>query len=298
MTDTISVADAIALQNRGCCDNGNGNGGMGGWGDGAWMMMFLFFLLAWGNGGFGNGGWGNRGGANSPDMQGLATRADINSGFTLNNIERSLSGISQGICDSTYALNNSIQSGFAGVNSAICQGLNGTNTAIMQGFNQMLAQLASCCCDIKGGQKDIAYAIATQGCDTRNAIQQVRYDMATQNCDTRNLMQNLTRDILDSNNASTRAILDFMTQDKIASLTAENQTLKFAASQANQNAVLQAAMDANTAEIIRRTGNDCPIPAYVVPNPNCCFNNYGYGFGNGYNNGCGCGNGCGCNGNY
>ena len=32
--------------------------------------------------------------------------------------------------------------------------------------------------------------------------------------------------------ANTRSILDFLTQDKIASLTAENQSLKFAASQA------------------------------------------------------------------
>ena len=50
-------------------------------------------------------------------------------------------------------------------------------------------------------------------------------------------------------------------------------------------------MDANTAEIIRRTGNDCPVPAYVVPNPNCCYNYSinGFGYGNGYNCGCNCG---------
>ena len=108
--------------------------------------------------------------------------------------------------------------------------------------------------------------------------------MATQACDTRNVIQNSTRDILESNNANTRAFLDFLTQDKIATLTAENQNLKLAASQANQNAVLMAAMDANTAQIIRRTGNDCPIPAYVVPNPNCCYN---YAV---QQTGCGCGN--------
>lgn len=88
-------------------------------------------------------------------------------------------------------------------------------------------------------------------------------------------------------------------QDKISTLQAENQNLKLAASQANQNAVLQAAISANTAEIIRRTGNDCPIPAYVVPNPNCCYGNGfgGFGFGgfNGFgdfrngNGSCGCG---------
>ena len=121
--------------------------------------------------------------------------------------------------------------------------------------------------------------------------------MATNTCALQNTMNNNTRDIIDNQNAGTRAILDYLCQDKIQTLQNENQSLRLAASQANQNAVLQAAMDANTAEIIRRTGNDCPVPAYVVPNPNCCYGNpigVGYGYsGYGYNNGCGC-NSCGC----
>ena len=91
--------------------------------------------------------------------------------------------------------------------------------------------------------------------------------MATQACDTRNTIQTSTRDIIDNANANSRAILDFLTQDKIATLQAENQSLKLAASQSNQNAVLMAAMDANKAEILRRTGAECPTPAYVVQPP-------------------------------
>lgn len=103
---------------------------------------------------------------------------------------------------------------------------------------------------------------------------------------------------MENQNANTRSILDFLVQDKLSTLQAENQNLKLAASQANQNAVLQAAMTANTAEIIRRTGNDCPIPAYVVPNPNCCYGNYGfggfggYGFGDFRNGNGGCNSSC------
>ena len=71
-------------------------------------------------------------------------------------------------------------------------------------------------------------------------------------------------------------------------LQAENQALKFAASQAQQNAFITANQDAQTAELIRRLGRDCPIPAYVVPNPNCCYGNpVGVGY-NGYGNGCAC----------
>ena len=116
-------------------------------------------------------------------------------------------------------------------------------------------------------------------CDTQRAIDGVNYNMATQACDTRNTIQNSTRDIIDNANANSRAILDFLTQDKISTLTAENQSLKFQASQNAQNSYLAAMADAQTAELIRRI-NPAPVPSYQVPNPytGCC----------GYNN-CNCG---------
>lgn len=258
MNSGLSASDVAVLS--GANNRNNDGWGGDGWG---WIWILLIFGIfgGWGFGGFG-GGFG--GGANNPALQGLATRSDINEGFALNGIERSLAGITQGICDSTYALNSAITNGFSANQLQLCNGFNGVN----QGFNALQAQLAQCCYD------------------NREAISQVRYDMATQACDTRNTIQNTTRDILENNNRNTRAILDFLTQDKLATLQAENQNLKLAASQANQNAVLQAAMTANTAEIIRRTGNDCPIPAYVVPNPNCCYGNP-VGVSYGYNQGCG-----------
>ena len=258
MNSGLSASDVAVLS--GANNRNNDGWGGDGWG---WIWILLIFGIfgGWGFGGFG-GGFG--GGANNPGLQGLATRSDINEGFTLNGIERSLAGITQGICDSTYGLTAAINNGFSANQLQLCNGFNGVN----QGFNALQAQLAQCCCD------------------NREAISQVRYDMATQACDTRNTIQNTTRDILENNNSNTRAILDFLTQDKLATLQAENQNLKLAASQANQNAVLQAAMTANTAEIIRRTGNDCPIPAYVVPNPNCCYGNP-LGVNYGYNQSCG-----------
>ena len=245
---------------------GNGNGM---WGEGGWLWFIVILALFGGWGGFGGyGGFGGNGGANGSGFQGWATRADINEGFALNNIQSGITAIQQGICDSTYALTNALNNGFSNAELSRCN----QQSALMQQMNNIQFQNQQCCCDTLGAIKD------------------VRYDMATQSCDTRNTIQNVTRDILENNNSNTRAILDFLTNDKIASLQAENQSLKFAASQANQNAVLQAAMDANTAEIIRRTGNDCPIPAYVVPNPNCCYGTpYGV-----LNNGYGCNSGCNC----
>lgn len=227
MNEGLSVADAIALQRSGGYDNGNGMFG------GEWAWIILLLLFGWG--GFGGFGGGFGGGAG---LQGMATRADINEGFALNNITSGIQAIQQGICDSTYALNNAITSGFNGVE---------------RGFCNLSSQLANCCCE------------------TQRAIDGVNYNLATQSCDTRNIIQNATRDILESNNNNTRAILDFLTQDKISTLTTENQALKFQASQSAQNAFITANQDAQTAELIRRLGAEQPSPAYIVPNPNCCY---------------------------
>lgn len=260
---------------------GAGYNNGGGWGGdwGAWIILFLIFgMFGWG--GFGNGGWGGFGGG----AQGALTRSDLCSEFNFNGLENSVRGIQQGICDSTFALNNSIMSGFHGVDNAICnlgyqtqQGFNATQVAIMQGHNALQAQLAQCCCDQRAGLADLKYQMATDTCAVQNTI------------------QNTTRDVLDNNNANTRAILDFLTQDKISTLQQENQTLRLAASQSNQNAVIGARIDAATAEILRKTGAECPMPAYVVQPPqpvtfptNCCGQvNYAGNYG-----GCGCGCGC------
>lgn len=123
----------------GGCNNGN-NGFAGGWD--AWIVIILFALIfGWGNGGWGNG-WGNNGGNGGGSAQFIPyqvgssyTDSAIQRGFDNQAVITKLDGITQGICDSTYALNSSLQSGFAGVNQALCQGFNGVNTAMLQGFN-------------------------------------------------------------------------------------------------------------------------------------------------------------------
>lgn len=146
-----------------------------------------------------------------------------------------------------------------------CQGFHGVD----MGFNGLSSQLAQCCCDTRAAIGDLKYTISSEFCGLGSA------------------MQSGFRDVIDAQNSGTRAILDFLTQDKIATLTAENQSLKFAASQASQNAFITANQEAQTAELIRRLGRDCPVPAYVVPNPNCCYGNpTGVGYGS---SGCGCG---------
>lgn len=232
MADDGFMTGYLAGQN----DN-SGGGGNGMFGEGSWIWIIVVFalLFGWGNNGYGSNGGG--GGA-VPVLSGIATRSDIADGFALQNITSGITGIQQGICDATYALNNTINSGFYGVDRSVCD---------------LSHQISDCCCA------------------TQRAIDGVNYNLATQTNALQQTMCNNTRDIIDSQQAGTRAVLDFLTQDKISTLAAENQALKFAASQANQNAFITANQEAQTAELIRRLGRDCPIPAYVVPNPNCCY---------------------------
>ena len=230
----------------------DGDGTFGG--NNAWWIIVLFLIWGWG----GNGGWNRNNGA--------TTREEIAYGFDMNNLENGIRSISNGLCDGFYAMNTGMLNGFAGVQSALCQGFSGVTANInstgndiqqainantvsgMQNTNSLTAQLsqmaadnAACCCStqraIEKGFAETNYNLATQECQTRQAIAD-----------------------------STRSIIDFLTQDKIATLTAENQNLKFAASQQAQNAYL-----------VRELKDPCAIPAYVVPNPNCCYYNYGCG---------------------
>ena len=246
---TLTAADVAAVTRN------NDNNGMFG-NDWAWIVILLLF--GYGGFGFGGRGFGGFGGGFGGGCgSSCATQADLAAGFNNSAVLSSL---------------NDLKLGQAGIQQTMCQGFNGLNTTVLQGFN-----------GVERGFCDISHQLSDCCCTTQRAIDGVNYNLATQSCETRNTIQNSTRDIIDNANANSRAILDFLTNDKIATLTAENQNLKFAASQAQQNAFITANQEAQTAELIRRLGRDCPVPAYVVPNPNCCYNPY--------NNGCGCGNG-------
>ena len=96
-------------------------------------------------------------------------------------------------------------------------------------------------------------------------------------CATQNAMNNNTRDIIENQNSNTRAVLDFLTNDKIATLQSENNELRRAASQDRQSALLTTAMNAQTNQIIGTLQQKAPVPAYQVPNPNAIY--YGCGTG-------------------
>lgn len=248
----------------------NRNDGM--WDNGAWWIIILFLFCfnggMWGNG-FGRGMGGQ--GAGSPAFQGTTTREEIAYGFDMNGLQNSVRGVQQGL----YAMNTGMLNGFAGVNNAVCslgyqtaQLANGLTSDIVanrfaaqQGVCQVENAINQARYDNTIGQNSIAREISDCCCENGRAMERgfadINYNMATNTCAIQTSMANHTRDIIDSQNAGTRAILDYLCQ-----------ALRLAASQQAQNNYL-----------VSQLGTKAPVPAYVVANPYCNCGTAAYGCG-------------------
>ena len=199
--------------------------------NGMWNDGWWIIILLLALGGGRFGNFGGNGSGGVGTGSVCATPADVTTAVDRQTFISKLDQQTYGLADATFALNNTITNGFAAAE------LSRANMA-MDNYK--------CCCE------------------TQRLIERGF-------CDTNNTIHTTARDIIDNANANSRAILDFLVKDKIDTLTAENQTLRFQASQSAQNAFITANQEAQTAELIRRLGRDNPVPAYVVPNPNCCY---------------------------
>lgn len=274
-TSEMSAADFAAV----CGNNRNNDGGMFG-NDWAWIVILLLF--GWGGRGFGGfgGGFGGGNGGNGCGCSPCATQADVRAAVDQQTLISKIDQQTYGLADSFTALNNTLNNNFRGIDNAICT-LGYQNQA---GINSLSAQLAQCCCDTRAAIQDnttsgvmntnaLSRQISDCCCDIEKMNMQSRFDAQAYNCNTLQAIDKLGD-----------RIIDYMSNEKVQALRDENQALRLAASQSAQNAYITASQEAQTAELIRRLGRDCPVPAYVVPNPNCCYQ---------YNvqpvNNCGCG---------
>lgn len=274
-------------------DNNGNNGNNGGFfgNEGLWAVIILAIIFGWGNGnGPGGRGGSNNGGESSvtyvpypaPGFGGFGggypTEAILQRSLDTQTVIGKLDGITQGLCDGFYAQSNALN----GLGNTVMQTAAQAELArcnqqaqLMQQLYQMGYQSQQCCCDtqrlIERTSCDAAYAAAT---NTSNIIQNAHNDADR---------------IIAKLDSMEMARKD----ETIAALRSELQAANFRESQAGQNAVIGAKIDASTAELLRRTGHDCPSAAYIVQPPtpvnfpvNSCGNFTGWG-----NNGCG--NGCG-----
>ena len=236
----MSPADVAAV---------TGNGGFGSFGgDGAWLILILLLFAAFNGNGW--GGYGNGGGA---PYQFNNVNNDVQRGFDQQAVMAGLNGI---------------QAGLSNIGTQLCNNRFDTITTLNAGHNQIIQNLAQCCCD------------------NRAAIADLKYTVATENCADRQALNDGVRDIIQSQNQNTQAILDKLCQQEIDALKAQNANLQtqinlanLAASQNAQTGQILADNAAQTATL-RQALNPAPVPAYVVQNPNGCN--------------CGSYNGCAC----
>lgn len=281
MNSGLSASDVAMLS--GSNNRTSNSDGMWGSGNAWWVILLFICLFGWGGfGGYGNGATG------ATDNYVLASdfatlQRQIDS--TTSSLERKGDSIQSGLCDGFYAQNTSLLTGFGNVNqnmstgfanaelsranqqSALLQQMNANNVTALQNTNALQTQIADCCCANREGQAQINYNMATQSNAIQNAI-------TNGFCQTNYNEQTNTRDVLENQNANTRAILDALatqrTEDlktRIAEQSQQISALQLAASQAAQN------------QYIINQLRPAPIPAFPASNL------YGY-----YGNGC---NSCG-----
>ena len=188
-------------------------------------------------------GWGGFGGGNRGGN--CATTEQLASGFNNSAVLSSLNDIKLG---QASAINYNNQ-GFSGLASVINSGFAGVDNAI---------------CTL-GYQNQASFN------QIGNLIQSCCCDLKAMNLENRYLNERQTCQIVEAINAGNQRLVDIYTNDKIEALRAENTALKGKISD-----------DYQADRIISRL-SPCPSPAYIVPNPNCC-----YDYTVTRNTGCGC----------
>ena len=220
----------LPVMSYGNCSNSNN-----GWNDWSWIIGLALVGGLFGNGGFGFGGGFGAGRGYDYCCGTPATQADLANGFAQNTIQRGIDDIILGQAQAINynnqgfaGLNSVINSGFAGVNNAICT-LGYQNAQLVNGLSR---ELGDCCCA------------------TQRAIDSVKLENERNTCS-----------IINAANANTRAILDFLTTEKISALQAENSGLK-----------AQISNDKQSAYLISQLREPCPVPAYLTCDPRVPYN--------------------------
>lgn len=262
--------------------NSGANNGNGFWGgDGIWALLAIALLAGGGFGGFGfGGGFGGRGGFGIGNeflgyqLGRTASQEDVAIGFNNSSV---LNGLNQ-IKEQQYQAVNYNNQGFAGLNNAIatgnaalqqtlCQGFNGINTSILQSANATERGFATTNFNLQNGVNQLANQIASCCCDLK-----------TMNLENRYLNEKQTCEIVGAINDKYQRLMDWQVNEKLNSVMAENASLKGQISNYKQ-----------TNDIVTQLRDPgCPVASYNVPNPNCCYNPFGfsYGYANNNNNNC------------
>lgn len=312
----LSVADALALQNKGTNTTDN-NGAFGS--NGAWwvIILILFFAFAgWGNNRNGNGNNGE-GGTNTVVIPTNAfggsngyntcctpaTQQSVNDAFNFSQLDNGQRGLERGMCDGFYTTNlgitnlgTQIQQGFCATDRAnlqsfnqlgqsVNQGINSINQSLCQGFNNINSQIAQtnynlkdCCCETRE-------SIMQSNFNNQSGFNALQNQIASSCCELGRGQENLkyalaqsTCDIMTNADKNTDRIINYLVQNEMNSLRTELQS-----------AQLQLSQNAQTNSIVNQL---LPVakPAYITCSPYASA--FGYGTNPFNNNGNNCNSCC------
>ena len=144
--------------------------------------------------------------------------------------------------------------GFANAETAA----NARQIADMQQMFNLSTQFANCCCENRLASVNLEASLAREACANRQALSDGIQSIKDMMC----------QDKIDAKN------------EQIANLRQQMSMMQLTASQNAQTQALIANNELQTAALEQYLA-PVPRPAYVVPNPNCCGQNY--------YNGCSCG---------
>ena len=252
--------------------NNGGFGGNGGW----WWIWIILIFFCWG--GFGGNGFG-RGGN---DASRLASQ--LNNDANTNLLMQAINGNKEAISSLSNTLNcdiNAVQTALNTINSGVSQISCDTKlssceviNAITSGNASLASELANCCCTT---QRSIDAV--------NNNITKMGYESQLSVCNQTNTLQNTITsgfnslmadnavkfNIVGSKiDAQTQIINDKFCQLEMREMQNKIDTLR----QENNQLALSASQQAQTANIVSQLKSPCPVPAYFVPNPNCCQLDY------------------------
>lgn len=194
MDDTSLLALANNIK-----DNNDFNG------NGSWLWILILFFLVGGN------GWNRGDVASKADLYESANAQNTFSEFRSiqNETTRGFSDINQHLCNGFANINQNISGNFANTNMGIAKGFYDESMAMNCGFNgvgralqDMSAQMASCCCDLKTTMHDEGEK--TRALITANTIQELRDQVAQKD------RELLTSNLVASNVFQTNNIENFM----------------------------------------------------------------------------------------
>lgn len=236
------------------------NGGFGG--NNSWWIIILVLLFGWG--GFGGNGFGNRGGAG-------ALANELNTDANTACLMQAINGNKDAISSLATTLNCDVTS----INNALCSIRGGIDkvagevgfsaerviNAVQAGDCSLASKLAECCCTTQRSIDAVNNNLTKYSYENQLAI-------ANQTAALQASAANQFNIIGAKIDAQTTIINDKFCQLEMREMQNKIDTLRLE----NTNLALAASQQAQTANIVSQLRKPCPVPAYVVPNPNCCYN--------------------------